>query len=118
VPIQRCPRCLAVDISADAHPTRLLRGTDIVDVFVCRDCYRAAELEFRIACETSGLPYVPLSIRDGLRRLAFFYRDRLAAWSDPALLLEPADREIAQRPIRAALDEVERRLRLIPVREA
>jgi len=113
VPIYRCPRCLATDISADAHPTRVLRGAiEVQDVMVCRSCYRAAELEFRIACETSGLPYAPQSIREGLRRLAFFYRDRLAAWSAPELLVDDADRDAATRPIRVALEDVERRLRL------
>ena len=107
-----------MDISADAHPTRSLRGDEVVDVFVCRDCYRAAELEFRIACETSGVPYVPLPIRDGLRRLAFFYRERIAAWSSDDVLLEPEDRERAIRPIRDALDDVERRLQIRPVRES
>ena len=85
---------------------------------MCRGCYRATELEFRIACETSGLPYAPLPIRDGLRRLAFFYRERLAAWSDPSLLLDAADRDAATRAVRSALDEVERRLRLTPLRES
>jgi hypothetical protein len=107
-----------VDISSDAHPTRVLRGNDVADVVVCRDCYRAAELEFRIACESSGLPYAPLSIRDGLRRLAFFYRDRLDAWSRDDVLVDEADRDAAVRPIRKALDEVESRLRLMPLRES
>ena len=118
MPIYRCARCLATDISADAHPARTLRGDAVVDVFVCRGCYRAAELEFRIACDASGLPYAPLAIRDGLRRLAFFYRDRIDAWSDPDLPLDAPARERAVRPIREALDEVERRLRLTPLRES
>ena len=117
MPLSRCPRCLAVDISADAHPTRVLRGDEIVDVFVCRGCYRAAELEFRIACETRGIPYAPLTIHEGLRRLAFFYRERLDAW-DALEGLEADERESATRPIRAALDDVERRLRIAPVRDA
>ena len=117
MPLYRCPRCLAVDISADAHPTRALRGDEIVDVFVCRGCYRAAELEFRIACETGGVPYVPLSLQDGLRRLAFFYRERLEAWHSVDGL-DREERDRAARPVRDALDEVERRLRITPVRDA
>ena len=118
MPIYRCARCLAADISADAHPARALRGNDLVDLFVCRECYRPAELAFRIACETSGVPYTPLTRREGLRRLALFYRDRLDAWADPAALLDDAERERATRPIRAALDEVERRLRVQPLAES
>ena len=108
--IYRCPRCLAEDISADAHPTRVLRGDDVIDVFVCRSCFRAAELEFRIACETRGLPYAPLSLREGLRRLAFFYRERLDAVAD----IDAS----AARTVRVALDEVERRLQMLPVAES
>ena len=99
--IHRCPRCRAEDIAADAHPTRLLRGGEAAPVFVCRTCYRAAELEFRIACETEGLPYERLSIRESLRRLAAFYGDRLAESDDPGT--------------RAALADVERRLAIEPV---
>jgi transcription elongation factor Elf1 len=94
--IFRCPRCRAEDISADAHPTRVLDNGVERPVFVCRNCYRAAELEFRIASQTADLPYVPLAIRDGLRQLRDFYRARLADDDDPR--------------VRAALDEVERRL--------
>ena len=65
-------------------------------VFVCRNCYRAAELEYRIASQTADLGYVPLAIRDGLRRLRDFYNARLADDDDPR--------------VQAALDEVERRL--------
>lgn len=65
-------------------------------MFVCRNCYRAAELEFRIASQTADLGYVPLSIRDGLRRLRDFYNARLADDDDPR--------------VHAALDEIERRL--------
>ena len=118
MPLYRCERCLAVDVSADAHPARALRGDSVAEIMVCRDCYRAAELEFRIACDTRGLPYAPLALRDGLRRLAFFYRERLSAWADADLLLPDADRERGTAPIRAALDEVERRLRLTAVRES
>ena len=94
--LYRCPRCRAEDISADAHPTRVLDNGVERPVFVCRNCYRAAELEFRIASQTTDLPYVPLAIRDGLRQLRDFYRARLADDDDPR--------------VRAALDEVERRL--------
>src|SRR5438067_4169874 len=73
-----CPRCRAEDISADAHPTRVLDNGVERPVFVCRNCYRAAELEFRIASQTADLGYVPLAIRDGLRLLRDFYRARLA----------------------------------------
>ena len=65
-------------------------------MFVCRNCYRAAELEYRIASQTADLGYVPLAIRDGLRRLRDFYNARLADDDDPR--------------VQAALDEVERRL--------
>lgn len=95
----RCPRCLAEDISADAHPARVLDNGIERPVFVCRNCYRAAELEFRIASQTAGLGYVPLAIREGLRRLRDFYRARLA--DDP-------DNEDPR--VRVALAEVERRL--------
>ncbi|MEO8633196.1 MAG: hypothetical protein ABI466_07530 [Chloroflexota bacterium] len=95
----RCPRCLAEDISADAHPTRVLDNGIERLVFVCRNCYRAAELEFRIASQTADLGYVPLAIREGLRRLRDFYRARLA--DDP-------DNEDPR--LRVALAEVERRL--------
>ena len=67
VPIARCPRCRAEDISADAHPTRLLQNGQTVPVFVCRNCFRPAELEFQIACEANQIPYRPLAIRESLR---------------------------------------------------
>ena len=94
--IYSCPRCRAEDISADAHPTRVLDNGTERPAFVCRNCYRAAELEFRIASQTVDLQYAPLAIRDGLRRLREFYRARLADEDDPR--------------VRTALDEVERRL--------
>ncbi len=95
--IFRCPRCRAEDISADAHPTRVLDNGTPRSIFVCRNCYRAAELEFRIASQTADLGYVPLAIRDGLRQLRDFYAARLADDED-----DPR--------VRAALAEVERRL--------
>lgn len=108
--IYRCPRCRAEDISADAHPTRSLQGGEILPVFVCRNCYRAAELEFRIACETNGVAYAPVPIREGLRRLAAFYRERLAEYDDSNVLMDEVERFGATTRIRRALDDVERRL--------
>lgn len=84
---------------------------------VCRGCYRATELEFRIGCETTGVPYRPLRIRDALRGLREFYVARLAEWNDPDLLLEDTDRATATAPIRAALADIERRLAIAPVSE-
>lgn len=108
--IHRCPRCRAEDISADAHPTRSLQGGEVLRVFVCRNCYRAAELEFRIACETNGVPYAPVPIREGLRRLAAFYRERLAEYDDSNVLMDEVERFGATTRIRRALDDVARRL--------
>ncbi len=88
---------------------------EIVPSFVCRNCHRAAELEFRIACEAQGLPYEPLRIREALRRLAPFYRERVDEWSDPAPPPDDADREARLAPIRAALGDVERRLAVASV---
>src|SRR5437870_13922390 len=79
VPIARCPRCRAEDISADAHPTRVLQNGQTMPVFVCRNCLRPPELEFQIACEANQLPYRPLPIRESLRPLRDFYRHRRAA---------------------------------------
>ena len=108
--IFRCPRCRADDISADAHPTRVLdNGLERV-VFVCRNCYRAAELEFRIACQTTDLGYVPMAIRDGLFALREFYRARLGEYDDPDILLDDTERLAATRAIRTVLESVERRL--------
>ena len=112
--IFRCPRCRAEDISADAHPTRVLDNGVECPVFVCRTCYRAAELEFRIASQTADLGYVPLAIRDGLLQLRDFYRARLAEYADPDLLMDDTDRLAATRGIRAALEGVERRLAIGP----
>lgn len=118
IAIQRCPRCLAEDISADAHPTRVVRDGRPVQVLVCRGCYRAAELEYRIACERAGVPYALMPIRDGLLALADFYERRLAALDDPDLLVEDDTRMAAKRPLQAALDGVRRRLAIEPVRDA
>lgn len=108
--IYRCPRCRAEDISADAHPARVLdNGVERV-VFVCRGCYRAAELEFRIACQAADVGYVPLAIRDGLAALRGFYRERLAEYDDPDILMDETDRLAATERIREALVTVERRL--------
>jgi transcription elongation factor Elf1 len=112
--IFRCPRCRAEDISADAHPTRVLdNGTERV-VLVCRNCYRAAELEFRIASQTEDLGYVPMAIRDSLFALRDFYRARLAEYDDPNVLLDDSERVDATRAIRTALESVERRLAIAP----
>jgi hypothetical protein len=105
VRITRCPRCLAEDISADAHPSRRLVEGVPATVFVCRDCFRAAELEFRIASESSNLPYARLPIRESLRLLRGFYQDRLRD--------SPDDERVT-----AALQEVERRLLIGPVGRA
>ena len=85
--ITRCPRCRAEDIAADAHPTRVLRNGESVPVFVCRNCYRAAELEYRITCDAAGITYLALPVREGLRLLRDFYLDRYGEWQDPALLM-------------------------------
>ena len=112
--LYRCPRCRAEDISADAHPTRVVdNGLERV-VFVCRGCYRAAELEFRIACQAADLGYVPLPIRDGLFSLRDFYRARLAEYDDADLPMDEVDRLAATRRIRDSLESVERRLAIGP----
>lgn len=114
--IYRCPRCRAEDISADAHPARVLDNGSARVVFVCRGCYRAAELEFRIACETADEPYAPLAIREGLTHLRDFYRARVAEYDDPDLLMDDADRVAATARIRDALASVERRLAIGPTK--
>ena len=102
VRLTRCPRCLAEDISADAHPSRRLVDATPVTFFVCRDCYRAAELEFQISCESSNIGYARLPIRESLRLLRGFYQDRLDESPDDGRVTE-------------ALQEVERRLLIGPV---
>jgi len=113
--VTRCPRCRAEDIAADAHPARILSNGIETRVFVCRNCYRPAELEYRIACETSGATYRPLPMRDALRALHAFYVARLAEANDPDLLMEDDERLAAGAPIRAALADVDRRLAIAPV---
>lgn len=112
--IYRCPRCRAEDISADAHPTRILDNGAERGVFVCRNCYRAAELEFRIACQAADLGYVPLALRDGLARLRDFYRERIADYERPDVLMDETERFAATRRIREGLDTVERRMAIGP----
>lgn len=105
VRITRCPRCLAEDISADAHPSRRLLDGVPAAFFVCRECFRAAELEFQISSESANLPYARLSIRESLRLLRGFYQDRQRE--------SPDDERVT-----AALQEVERRLLIGPVERA
>jgi hypothetical protein len=102
VRITRCPRCLAEDISADAHPSRRLVDGLPTPLFVCRECFRAAELEFQISCEGANIPYARLPIRESLRLLRGFYEDRRRESPDDAR-------------VTAALQEVERRLSIGPV---
>ena len=115
--VTRCPRCRAEDIAADAHPARILSNGTELRVFVCRNCYRPTELEYRIECETTGRTYRPLPIRDALRALHEFYVARLAELNDPDLLVEDDEREAGGRPIRIALAEIDRRLAIAPVAE-
>jgi hypothetical protein len=103
--LTRCPRCLAEDISADAHPSRRLVDGTPVTFFVCRECFRAAELEFQISCEASNVTYARLPIRESLRLLRGFYQERLRD--------SPDDPRVT-----AALQEVERRLLIGPVERA
>ena len=110
--IYRCPRCRAEDISADAHPARLLDNGVERPFFVCRNCYRAAELEFRIACQVADVGYVPLGIREALALLRDFYRARLNEYDEADL--DEVDRAAATQRIREALDGVERRLAIAP----
>ncbi len=110
VRLTRCPRCRAEDITADAHPARMLLNGETVPAFVCRNCYRPADLEYRIACETNGLPYRPLGIRESLALLRDFYRERLEQELARDALMDDDEREPDLRPLRAALADVERRL--------
>jgi hypothetical protein len=116
--VTRCPRCRAEDIAADAHPARVLNNGVETRAFVCRNCYRPAELEFRIACETTGASYRPLPIREALRALHEFYVARLREADDPDLLIEDEERAATGAPIRAALADVDRRLAIGPVEPA
>jgi hypothetical protein len=113
--VTRCPRCRAEDIAADAHPARIRSNGVDVNVLVCRGCYRPTELEYRIACETTGAAYRSMAIRDALRVLHDFYVARLAELDDPDLLLEDDERVAAGGPIRRALADVDRRLAIAPV---
>ena len=92
-----------------------MNNGDLVPVLVCRNCYRQAELELRIACDAAGIPLEPMPIRDGLHLLADHYLDRLAGLDDPDLLIEDDQRALLKRPIAAALDDVRRRLAIGPV---
>ena len=105
VRITRCPRCLAEDITADAHPSRRLVDGMPATFFVCRECFRPAELEFQISCEGANIAYARLPIRESLRLLRGFYKDRERESPDDARLT-------------AALQEVERRLLIGPVERA
>jgi len=105
VRLTRCPRCLAEDITADAHPSRRLVDGVPATFFVCRDCFRPAELEFQISCESSNIAYARLPIRESLRLLRDFYQERRRDSPDDTRLT-------------AALEEVERRLLIGPVERA
>jgi len=105
VRITRCPRCLAEDITADAHPSRRLVDGIPATFFVCRECFRPAELEFQISCEGATVAYARLPIRESLRLLRSFYQDRRREWPD-----DPR--------VTAAMEEVERRLLIGPVERA
>jgi hypothetical protein len=105
VRITRCPRCLAEDISADAHPSRRLVDGVPATFFVCRECFRPAELEFQISCDGATIPYARLSIRESLRLLRGFYQDRRRE--------SPDDLRVT-----TVLQEVERRLLIGPVERA
>ena len=105
VRITRCPRCLAEDITADAHPSRRLVDGMPATFFVCRECFRAAELEFQISCEGGNIPYARLPIRESLRLLRGFYQERQRESPDDAR-------------VGVALQEIERRLLIGPVERA
>jgi hypothetical protein len=95
VPLVRCPRCLAEDISADAHPSQRLINRQPEPYLVCRNCFRAAELEFRIACEGAAATYTPLPMRDALRLLRDFYREQAADDAAARRALEDVERRLA-----------------------
>lgn len=114
MPLYRCPRCRAEDISADAHPTRILDNGRFRPVLVCRGCYRQAELELRIACDAAEVALEPMTVREGLALLSDFYLDRLAEVDDPSSLLEDDQRAAEKAPIAGALDDVRRRLAIAP----
>jgi hypothetical protein len=105
VRITRCPRCLAEDLTADAHPSRRLVDGVPATFFVCRECFRAAELEFQISCEGADIPYSRLPIRESLRLLRGFYQERQREAPDDGRLT-------------ATLQEIERRLLIGPVERA
>ena len=113
--IYRCPRCRAEDISADAHPTCVLDNGVERAILVCRNCYRAAELEYRIACDAAGVTYAPLGIRESLTHLRDFYRARIGEYIADGSLEDEADIVYASAHVRAALTDVERRLSIAPV---
>ncbi len=115
VRLTRCLRCRAEDVTADAHPARLLLHGETVTALVCRTCFRPADLEYRIACETNGLPYVPLGIRASLTLLRDFYRDRLNVELARDPLMDEDERERDLRPLRDALADTERRLAISAV---
>ena len=72
---------------------------------MCRECFRAAELEFQISCESSNIPYARLPIRESLRLLRGFYQERQRESPDDVR-------------VTAALQEIERRLLIGPVERA
>jgi hypothetical protein len=115
--VTRCPRCRAEDIAADAHPARILNNGVETRIFVCRNCYRPTELEYRIACESTGSMGRAMPIRESLRALRDFYGARLAELDDPDLLIEDDERAARMAPIRVALADIDRRLAIAPVAE-
>ena len=108
--VTRCPRCRAEDIAADAHPARVLNNGIEARSHVCRNCYRPTELEYRITCDTAGVAYRTMPIREALRGLREFYLARLVEWADPNVLMDEPERATATAPIRAALADIDRRL--------
>src|SRR5260221_13417132 len=104
MPDTRCPRCRAEDSSAAAPPTRGLTNGVKTWFFVCRNCYRPTELEFRIACAAASVAYRALPIREALGGLHDFYAARLEGRSDPEIRAAPAyvDRRLAIGPVGAS----------------